>query len=385
MGTERTRTRRRRVSSLGTADLWYNDNVITHWGSSSVPLDNEFCRDWIGDLRPYPDHPLYLEKKEVKQVVANGTIDINWNGAYMLYQNYRWLRSDAGNCPLPPVPDWVDYKNRALISLSPNIPPVDVANFIFELRELPRLLQSLGKWIRRDIKPSDVPSEFLGWHFGWKPLINDIMGLLQFAESWEKRLRVLYRAGRKGHYRGKLLNESEITSLTSLYIQVSIRQGTVLRKLLTELEVWFTVSLDPKDTKGLPTYEEKFVNQFLKPILSSSNPLASVWNSLPWTWMIDYFGTIGSWIEASGGRLPYDVIDMNIMFHSIDTEIFEPSGILTSAWSNGYNRTETKQRTIHSSPTPSIWYKHALTAHQKNILLALTTTKLLGKSSGVNG
>jgi hypothetical protein len=139
------------------------------------------------------------------------------------------------------------------------------------------------------------------------------------------------------------------------------------------------------DTEGMPTYENAFVQEFLRPAHLSGNPLASVWNSLPWTWLIDYFGTIGSFIEASGGKLPYEVRNMCIMFHTVDTVTLEPVGPYSGDFSGGHNRTETKQRTVYLSPTPTIWYKNALTRHQKNILLALVTSKLLGTNPGVNG
>lgn len=103
---------------------------------------------------------------------------------------------------------------------------------------------------------------------------------------------------------------------------------------------------------------------------------------MPWSWLIDYFGNIGDFLEASGGRLPYKVRDMCIMYHSVDKIAYQVTRVAPAdtatvqywddlTFTQGFNLTEAKQRSVSEFPTPRLMFRKGLTPFQTNILTAL--------------
>lgn len=337
----------------------------TTYGTSRT-LAAETCDDYVSTDRLIGNN-LLLQKWSGRPIRLNGFIEVQGGVYVKRYTNYLWGSSGYQSTPLPPAVDWTDLKNKALTHLNPNVPPVDPLNFIFELKDLPRMLFDLGRVLRRDISPSDVPGGYLAYQFGWKPLVSDIKSLLTFGEDFDKRLGVLYRAGKKGRHRASL-GSSTSSERVGTY---AWEHGKVQRSKEVTRRSWYTALLSP--TSGYPRLEHEFVSKFRDNYMFNHLP-ATVWNSLPWTWLIDYFSHIGSFLEASSGRLPYEVQQLSIMCQTVVrcTDTYSPS-VSTLEPSTGYAQVTSKQRVCIMNPRPGIWFRPGLSKYQTGILGALGT------------
>jgi hypothetical protein len=114
-------------------------------------------------------------------------------------------------------------------------------------------------------------------------------------------------------------------------------------------------------------------------MLGLGSPIKLLWDSIPWTWLIDYFANIGDVIEAGTGLLSYDVTNMNVMCQTTVTDklvgdIYNPGKL---SWSGGTLESVSKLRHVDATPRPSLHYKPWLTNKQAGILGALATAKFL--------
>jgi hypothetical protein len=271
------------------------------------------------------------------------------------------------------------------------VPVFDVANFVIELRELPSAIRQLGMMLNGLGSAADYAAgPILQWKFGWQPLINDLQTLLNWSEEVDKRLKSLYRAGKQRRIKRKLstiqassfVYEKAITVTYSHYVRV-------LRREATNQRAWFTCRLTP--TATFPSLEKKFIDKF-KSIYSLSQVPSTVWNSLPWTWLIDYFTDIGSFISANQGVLPYEPTWLNVMYSGDDsiTEDYKltlkgPKYGSSMSMSPLSMRTISKQRRVYYRPRPMIYLDPIITKGQRAIIASLLTARFLGSRGAYQG
>lgn len=302
--------------------------------------------------------------------------------------NAMWnVGSSLDNCPVRPTPTWSKYLTMALARLNPNAQtPVDYALFAYELREFPRMLRNAGRYLRGEVGSSDIPGSFLEYSFGWAPLLSDLRSMLNFADSWDSRLRRLYQAGKDRRISGTLESSKDDSLSTTLAYSYQIHASRDIScRIERDRRAWFVATLRPKS--GFPRSERKFIEQF-RSASANSQFASTVWNSLPWSWLIDYFGNIGDFINAHRGQLPYDVVWVNIMYKSVDTKYYSmnyvPFPDTATAYydhklevvTDGYCRTECKQRKVYGSPSPKLAFDIGLTRFQTSILGALLLARL---------
>jgi hypothetical protein len=78
----------------------------------------------------------------------------------------------------------------------------------------------------------------------------------------------------------------------------------------------------------------------------------TIWNAIPWSWLIDYFLNVGDYMEATLGKLPYQLETITIMVRDEVTEVayVDSYGGFSSkprVYGNGF-------RTIHKSRIPVV-------------------------------
>jgi hypothetical protein len=197
---------------------------------------------------------------------------------------------------------------KAIARCIPTNPIVDGSTFIGELKMgLPRLIgkelfQSGGKDIRK------YGSEYLNIEFGWKPIISD---LRKFGESiirTEKAVNQLLRDSGKNVRRQYTFpdivtyNETNLsakqawTPIGSVYPYCYYSTGGVTAKMTYKVttRTWFS---------GCFTYFMDLGNTELSKISQNAAKArklygleltpSTVWNLTPWSWLVDWEGTIG--------------------------------------------------------------------------------------------
>lgn len=205
--------------------------------------------------------------------------------------------------PSLPTPSMVpldDYGAEAYNRMKPTAPSMDLLNALVELRELPMLLkQTIGK-VRT------ISDYYVAVQFGWLPLLSDIRKFIQLQITAQKRLNQLIRDAEKPVRREiQLLGESSMSNPTvttgnqHLYptIVSDQYQGQLTRTTWskTSRRIWASARF----RYWLPPGPRDVVwrANMLRRIYGLSPTPSVVYNAIPWTWLIDWFSSVGDVIE----------------------------------------------------------------------------------------
>jgi hypothetical protein len=340
----------------------------------------------IDDLSHPPyvtDQNLTLTRTEANPLRINGVVV---NPPFTVhYVNWNPLnRSTYVYCPGTTDTPWTHLVTKAIATINPNVPLVDLPLFLFELREFPRMLRQLGEVLSRRLHPRDIPDGHLAYSFGWKPLIMDLLNLIDLQREMDRKLRRLRAAASKGGARlGFSLGSDSSRSSTGDYNLLPDGQGnygfrSVERTTVSD-EYWCSAKM-MLDSE-LPPHSE--VPDFLRRNLLGLNVSAStLWNAVPWTWLIDYFVNIGDVMDANRGGLRFRIPTMCIMHHSVATSTLEGAkSDLGLTWVAGSMKTDSKKRAAYVFPQPNFAFRPFLTNGMMAIMGSLLTSKALGGKS----
>lgn len=373
----RVRSRILEYNYKGTLTNWLNTTPTVIQGSDGVCV-YETMSDTTGP-KPYIDHPLVLTRYEVTPFIQNGTAVVS-STRHTVYDNYNQpSRAEYSFCPTPTVVDWVYYKTKALANMNPNKPDVDVPVFIFELKDLPEMLHQAGRILQKGAKASDAAGAYVSYSFGWAPLISDTRKLVNFSSSVNNKLKYLLKTSAKGGARiSRKLDDTKTTLSTSsfngstpAFSAIPSFEGS--RIIEEHRKVWAVANVATFPTP----------NEIDHPNLTAARAAfglnlsaASLWEAIPWSWLIDYLGNVGDFLDANRGFIPSTITKMNLMCTQVVTDRL--SG--RSRWGITFNDdhemvTIRKSRNVSSVPTPSLAFRPWFTPHMAGILASLATSK----------
>jgi hypothetical protein len=215
----------------------------------------------------------------------------------------------------------LDYVNKALSRRNPNRPKTDFVVSALELREFPRMIKHVGDALTSGLSiPSVVSfggSAPISWTFGWEPLINDLKQLFNIAKAVEEKAKMLKKLKSRVVTERFQLDDREATDLGSW----REAGGNFYRlKKVTKLKAWcqkkHTITPNPLDRFISSGDSQVFANN----LEGTDEAIITVWNALPWSWLLDYFVGISDFLEATGNRIPgYQVTELCIM-RSLETQ-----------------------------------------------------------------
>lgn len=225
----------------------------------------------------------------------------------------------------PGLPSYTAAATMAMARLNPSRPSVDIVQFLAELRDAPRMIFQIGDLLRRMTQASragrsfrptakDYASGYLGWTFGWDPLISDLRKLFNWSEHVNKRMsdlqrlksgrlvketttfHVKYKESWGGHYGGPLYQAQTIFALES---EIEVRQWVSVRYVPTNA----TLRLLDGDMYALA-----------RSLVYGHQPdWSTVWELMPWSWLIDWFTTAGDFFAANRNHLHLRLDDVSVM------------------------------------------------------------------------
>lgn len=339
----------------------------------------EICDDWTSSP-PYPDNNLSLSKYTVVPIRLNGTAPYDWPWLYV-YTNWNpYNRSHYVYCPDTSATPWNYLVTKGLANINPNKPLLDAPLFLFELREFPSMLRDLGHVLSRRLHPRDVPNGYLAYSFGWAPLLSDLSNLIDLTKAMNQRLTYLKKARDSGVSMHRSLGKSqsrvsggEYNLLPNGYGQYGLRSTEVTT---TSDKYWMSSRM--KITEDLPPPED--IPEFLlRNVLGLNMRPATLWNAIPWSWLVDYLFNIGDMLDATGGQLAWKCTSMCIMHRSEAVSTLENKrSELGLTWNGGDHMTQvTKRRNVYANPTPFFAYRPVLTSGMLANLGALITARAL--------
>jgi hypothetical protein len=266
--------------------------------------------------------------------------------------------------------------------MNPSNPDVDVPVFLFELKDFPGMLRELGDVLRKKIKPSQAAGGYLSYSFGWAPLISDLRKLVNFSDLVDRRLSYLQKTSAKGG--AKVTRTLDSFTETLSYAN---RTGPIPQQ--TSIPVWRGTSTVVQTRK---VWSVANVASFLSPVqlenprltaakaaLGLNLSAASLWEAMPWSWLIDYTGNIGDFLDANRGFIRSNVLRLNLM---CSDEVIDYLTVTEANWNVGISGsgnmiTTSKQRSVSSVPVPSLATRPWFSPHMGGILGSLVTSRAL--------
>lgn len=240
-------------------------------------------------IRPAPPTSTSLNKVRNVRLTGNAVTALSAPG--------RRLTNDA-------------YAARLLENTNPYRPKFDVPVFVGEFLELTHLLKLV---LTRASFGSDVGKAFLSVNFGWESLRRDLKQASGLLDAVSSRVREFNSLKLRGGLRRRIdldrfavqtdagPNYLIYSTLLSIYGSVHTR---------SEYRIWGSV-------RWVPSYEGHFLNledpiplektsQILNVLLNldpRSGQAATIWELIPFSWLVDYFTNLGELFEAQRGRL----------------------------------------------------------------------------------
>lgn len=358
----------------------------------SFPPQNTFpqvywwgrCEDVIGS--PGADHPLTITIRDNRECAftLNGHLD-QGGGSYVEYKNYVPTNLDTNIQHLGiSIPSVGVRATQLRARTNPSREEVSIPNFLYELKDLPGMIRNLKNLTpllrnlryRNSAALSGVASQYLGYEFGWKPLVSDISNLLQFHAQVDRRIQELNRLySRKGLKRRLNLFDSSVAFQdndvileTGAGIYIRAKTSTVTRK-----RSWGTIRWMPTAVPADIGRQDlgRIARRLVFGLQHRGVDAVQAWNALPFSWLADWFGNFGDWLAAHRNVVPAAPSPCNIMTLTETYVVYERTDPYKDIFVGGYGRRvlRTKER-AQSSGSLSVHLPLA-SARQLGILSAL--------------
>lgn len=203
---------------------------------------------------------------------------------------------------------------KLLANSNPASPEFLLPNYLFELKDLPDMIRQGGRIAhalttgtvnyRRYIRPGriaqDMAAANLAIQFGWLPFINDLKSIVLLQSSIDKsRKKIeelqsgkgLYVSHKLGSITDNIEGDWPVWSGASLTVYANF-------KGVRTTESWGVARWKPnRSAANMPSSDADFRRRVLG--LSLDNVPLNVWESLPWSWLVDYFVNVGNLLKAN--------------------------------------------------------------------------------------
>lgn len=299
-----------------------NPSTEQHWSTTNTNAasGNQGYVSGFTNPHPYLDgNAVMIENDRITPGLANGQrwrYPTWWQDTYT---NMNWIPTPSVTYNTGCTFDTIE---SVLARSNPSRPVVNVPVFLFELRELPELFKIAGRSIATAISGSTI-----NWLFGWRPLINDLRGLFAFQAAVDRRVLHLSSMYKRGGLSftapmGTCIQQDNWSNwLTYEGKQVRYRRVGVTRR-------WGHVKWVPDRNlrDDIPEINQTRRAAF-QAVLGLKIDPSTVWEALPWTWLIDWFTTTGDYLALSRNVVGFVPGKCYVMTHAKADLQIEGNGV----------------------------------------------------------
>lgn len=284
-----------------------------YYGGGSITSGYAEVDDWLGlgDCFPFGVSKWYYDGIVMNRIpswssirITNMTPDAMWSDGLWPHGNVTGLHSN------------LTYAAKAAAQTNPSRPYVDVPVSLLELRDVAMLIRDTGRSIIQRAAANNIR-----YQFGIRPMVQDLVQLLRFQEQVDRRVNEMRKlAGPRGLRRTLNMDSSSVGVSTG-----NIYMHSVLSSSDSPVAVWTgrtsenvrahvrwnaafapTVLNSPEEMRRLAR------NAVLGLTLDSS----TLWEALPWSWLIDWCSTMGDYFKANRNIIPASLAGVYIMRHT---------------------------------------------------------------------
>lgn len=254
-----------------------------------------------------------------------------------------------------------NYAWSILAKTNPSAPDVSLPTMIAELKDIPSLVKNwYGLFLRKPWSfstgktpkhwktllqrlPEIIASGHLTWRWAIAPFIRDVSKLLDFHFLIQRRMKMLEELETKGLRRRVSLGTDSLNTVSSLQFLHS--EGITIkgkRHVVFNSKTWGTVCyklLPPVGFKKLTRYfnwrkaDERFLlARRLVQGITTHEALATAWELMPWSWLVDWALGIGTVISATNNTLGTTHSDPFLMRYTSSESSIEIDEATSEKW-----------------------------------------------------
>lgn len=213
----------------------------------------------------------------------------------------------------------VDAATQAAARTNPSRPYVDVPADILQLHELADLVHTRGNAIldgKNDITRR-VGNENLRIQFGFLPVWRDAVNLFNFHEQVNRRVDEIKRLKQQGGLRRTVgIGSYSNSGTNSLFVQTS---NTFIRgdfDVSTTLDIRAHCRWLPDDAQNVLSSPASIRALARRAVTGGTLDASTVWQIMPWSWLLDWCGTVGQYFAAHRNIIPATLSDVAVMRHT---------------------------------------------------------------------
>lgn len=266
------------------------------------------------------------------------------NGQNKVSNSLAWLYNDYPGGSATGFPPWADGApslSRALVSAlartNPNRAKVDTPVFLFELRDIPRMIRDWGNdilvaknWLFTELDthghlidlrtaPRRIANNYLAYQYGIAPFISDLQKMLDVVGSVDKKLSELKHLKQGSSRRhATVFNAEKSENRVTRYISGLYQESNSFSSYFIQTKkVWVSVNWKPLNPSSLPKTDDELRELARRLAFGWEFSLAQLWEAMPWSWLFDWFGNIGDIFNASRNTIPCEWSESAIMTERI--------------------------------------------------------------------
>jgi hypothetical protein len=269
------------------------------------------------------------------------------------------------------------YAASAAARTTPSRPYVDVPVNVLQLGEITQLIKKRGESFIAEIGRDNLRNQF-----AIAPLVSDLVKLFYFQDQVERRIKELERLrGSRGLRRtiplGRLDSINLVTDIAPFTASSSGSTTVILSgKRVTSRDVGAHVRWKPSISLAHLSPGDMRV-MARRAVLGSTLDLSTIWQIVPWSWLIDWASNFGDYLKANRNIVPATLSSITITRHT--RTVYSYGGATTALFGGVVTtspmviKVETKNRT----PTSIVPAAHFpfLSGNQMGILASLYVTR----------
>jgi hypothetical protein len=291
----------------------FNTGVPIAGNGGIIRIVSEYCEDVTRSKAERDCQYFMVEKYKQEGGLLNG------NSPSAKFTNfYGTVYDNWNNFPhhtnLPGSPSDTTAATDAANRTNPSRPHVDIPANVLQLPEIIQLIYTTGnKFFRVGAAVN------LAWQFGVLPIVSDLDKIRSFADQLDRRMKILDRLQGENGYRKTTKHGG--FAVDGWYNKVIQSQGVFISKpfhcITREIVKCHTRWIPQGNFRSLNTHAKRVLASDALNGFVSSNAIGidlySVWQAIPWTWLIDWATNASSYFLATRNIVPASLDGVYVM------------------------------------------------------------------------
>jgi hypothetical protein len=256
------------------------------------------CTD---DVRPGDNHYFFTVNRTNSGNIVNGITSgsLGRRHVNLLADDFRLFDQTLyAHWPDTARPSDAMLVAKLLAETNPNRADVDIPTFLGELRDIPQL------FVREATRIKRLAGANLKYQFGVKPLVRDVLKLLDFQTlvlEREKELQALYESGLE---RTRLLYKSKVTGNRVNHVHNRDKFSLFSHSDITSIRnVYGYVRFFPYGPLTKISAGD-LRKQARKAALGLTVDFNTAYQLMPWSWLLDWCSNVGDIVSNTRNIIP---------------------------------------------------------------------------------